>query len=120
VAYDRILTLGLNDVPVWIRLYLGRTGSRWVGMLLPDDAPAPQAGTLNGIAVFGTTSEEARALALRYLSVTGILNCPRCGSLQAVATESRRRPPALPSVSSASRGFVCRECGESWTSQHHP
>jgi hypothetical protein len=119
---SRILTLGLNALPVWVRLYLVELGPRWAAVIQPDDDPPPAAGAIRLLALFGATREEAERAARAYLGEAGMLSCPRCGSLQAVALAPRTRAQPVAGGGAAARRvareFICKECGEAWMSRH--
>jgi hypothetical protein len=118
----RILTLGLNGLPVWVRLYLAEFGARWAAIVQPDGDPPPAAGAIRLVSLFGATREEAEKAARGYLGEAGMLSCPRCGSLQAVALtpRGRARGPAKAGAATpeAAREFICKDCGEAWVSRH--
>jgi hypothetical protein len=120
MTYQRILTLGVNDTPVWLRLRVSQIGPRSVATILPDEGDAGDAAAIRGLALFGASPEAAREAALRYFEHAGLLSCPRCGSLQAVALTPRRgrRATAGNAGKGPARGFICKECGESWMSCH--
>lgn len=70
----RLLALGPDNEPLWLRLYVQLVGDRWAAMIVADDTTPPLPGELNGVSVFGDTPAEARALALRYLGANGEQN----------------------------------------------
>jgi hypothetical protein len=63
----RILALGPDNEPMWVRLYVHPVGDHWAAMIVADDATPPLPGELKGISCFGGTPAEAKELALRYL-----------------------------------------------------
>ncbi len=63
----RLLTVGPDNEPLWVRLYVHEIGDAWAAMIVGDDAPAPRPGELKGIAFFGATAEEAERAATAYL-----------------------------------------------------
>jgi len=63
----RLLTLGPDHEPLWIRLYVRKVDEVWAAMFLADNELPPEPGTLKGIALFGATPEEAKREALVYL-----------------------------------------------------
>jgi len=65
----RLLILSPDDEPLWIRLYVHQIGDRWSAMLLADDAPPPEPGSLTRLAFLGATPEEPEQAAKGY---------PRC------------------------------------------
>jgi hypothetical protein len=117
---QRILTLGVNEAPIWRRLRVDEIGPRWAAIILPDEEHAGEAGAIRGLALFGVSAEAAREAALRYLEHAGLLTCPRCGSLQAVALTPRRsrRSTGGGGRGGAAREYICKDCGESWMSCH--
>jgi len=63
----RLLTGGPDHEPLWVRLYVEQIGERWAAMLLADEEPPPEPGTLKGLVFFGATAEEAERAAKAYL-----------------------------------------------------
>ena len=63
----RLVTLSPDHESLWVRLYVHQIGDRCAAMLLADDAPPPEPGTLTGLAFFGDTPEEAERAAKAYL-----------------------------------------------------
>ena len=63
----RLLTVSSDHEPLWVRLYIHQVGDRWAAMLVADDAPPPEPGSLTGLAFFGDTREEAEHAAKAYL-----------------------------------------------------
>ena len=63
----RLLTLGPDNEPLWVRLYIHPVDNVWAAMIVGDDVEPPLPGQLKGTGFFGDTPAEARALALRYL-----------------------------------------------------
>jgi hypothetical protein len=55
----RLLTLGPNNEPLRVRLYVHPIGDCWAARLVGDDAPPPGRGTLTGLTFFGATPQEA-------------------------------------------------------------
>lgn len=55
----RLLTLGPDNEPRWLRLYVCPFGDHGVAMLAGDDVPPPDAGAVTGLTFFGATPEEA-------------------------------------------------------------
>jgi hypothetical protein len=118
---SRVLTLGPNDLPVWVRLYIAGLGARWAAIIQPDDDPPPAPGAIRLLALFGATPDEAEAAARSYLGEAGMLSCPRCGGLQAVALTPRsqgRGPARAGAAPPPEREFICKDCGEAWVSRH--
>ena len=67
---QRLLTLGPDNDPLWVCLYVHPVGDQWAAMIVDDDAPPPDAGTLAGLTFFGATPEEAERLAKAYLGLS--------------------------------------------------
>ena len=63
----RLLTLGPDHEPLWVRLYVHQVGEAWAAMLVADDASPPQPGGPKGLAFFGPTRDEAEQEAKTYL-----------------------------------------------------
>ena len=49
----RLLTVGPETEPLWVRLYVHQIGERWAAMLLADEGPPPALGTVKGLAFAG-------------------------------------------------------------------
>jgi len=69
-----LLTLGPNHEPLWVRLYVHQIGEKWAAMLVADDAPPPEPGSLTGLAFFDDTPEEAEHAAKAYLGCAEAAN----------------------------------------------
>ena len=63
----RLLTLSPDHEAPWVRLYVQQIGGKWAAMIVADDAPPPEPGSLTGQAFFGDTPEEAEQAAKVYL-----------------------------------------------------
>ena len=63
----RFLPLGPDHEPLWVRLYVHQISEKWAAMIVADDAPPPEPGSLTGQAYFGATPEEAEQAAKAYL-----------------------------------------------------
>jgi len=59
----RLLTLGPDNDPPWVRLYVRQIDEVCAAMLLADDVAPPEPGGLQGLAFFGATPEEAERAA---------------------------------------------------------
>ena len=70
----RLLTLGPDNDPLWVRLYIHPVDNVWAAMLVADDVERPLPGQLKGTAFFGDTPAEAKELALRYLGMSEPVN----------------------------------------------
>jgi hypothetical protein len=70
----RLLTLGPDNEPLWVRLYVQPYGDRWAAMIVGYEAPSPDAGTLTGLTLFGATSGEAEQEAKVYLGMAELTN----------------------------------------------
>ena len=51
----RLLTVSPDHEPLWVRLYVHQIGDKWAAMIVADDAPPPEPGSLTGQAFFGET-----------------------------------------------------------------
>lgn len=63
----RLLTVGPDHEPQWVRLYVHNIDGVWAAMLVADGEVPPEPGTLKGLGFFGATREEAEREALVYL-----------------------------------------------------
>ena len=63
-----------DNEPLWIRLYVYQIGDKWAAMLVADDAPPPEPGSLTGQAFFGETPEEAEQAAKVFLGYAEPVN----------------------------------------------
>jgi hypothetical protein len=63
----RLLTVGPDDEPLWVRLYVHQVGEAWAAMILVDEALPPEPGSPKGTAFFGETQEVAEEKARAYL-----------------------------------------------------
>jgi hypothetical protein len=70
----RLLTLGPDNEPLWVRLYVQPYGDHWVAMLVGEDVPAPGPGTVTGLTFFGATPEDAEREAKAYLGLSEPVN----------------------------------------------
>lgn len=66
----RHLTLGPDNEPLWGRLHAHPHGNHWAAMLVGDDVPAPEPGTLTELTFFGATPEEAEQEPQAYLGLS--------------------------------------------------
>ncbi len=71
---SRILTLGPDNEPLWVRLYVHKIGDLWAAMLVGDDVSPPDPGTLMGLGFFGETRGEAEDAAKTYLGCSEPVN----------------------------------------------
>ncbi len=69
-----LLTLSPDYEPLWVRLYVHQIGEKWAAMLLADEEPPPDPGTVKGLAFFGATPEDAERAAKAYLGYEGPVN----------------------------------------------
>jgi hypothetical protein len=60
-------TLGPDNEPLWVRLYVHPYGNHWVAMIVGDDVAPPEPGTLTGLTFFGATLDDAEREAKTYL-----------------------------------------------------
>ena len=63
----RLLTLGPDNEPFVVRLYVHPYETHWAAMIVADDVIPPKTGELKGTGFLGDTPAEAKELALRYL-----------------------------------------------------
>lgn len=49
----RLLTLGSDNEPLWVRLYLHPVRDHWAAMIVGDDVPPPDPGTVTGLTFLG-------------------------------------------------------------------
>ena len=66
----RIVTVGPDNEPMQIRLYVQPIGERWVAMIVGDTDPPPGPDEVRGQGFFGDTAEEAEQLAKAYLGMS--------------------------------------------------
>ncbi len=66
MRFRRLLTLGPDNEPVWVRLYVHKMEDVWAAMLVGDDVLPPEPGTLMGLGFFGETPEEGEHAAKTY------------------------------------------------------
>ncbi len=67
MASRRLLTLGPDNEPVWVRLYVHEIEGVWAAMIVANGDRPPKSGQLKGLAFFGATSEESEREAKTYL-----------------------------------------------------
>jgi hypothetical protein len=70
----RLLTLSPDNELLWVRVYVHQIGDKWAAMLVAEDAPLPEPGSLTGLAFFGDTLEEAEQAAKAYLGCAEAAN----------------------------------------------
>ncbi len=70
----RLLTLGPDDDPIWVWLYVQRVEDRWAAMLVADGVMPPGPGEMKGLTFFGDTPEEAERVAKEYLGQGEVVN----------------------------------------------
>ena len=63
----RILIVGRDHEPLWVRLDVQAIGERWAPKILADGAPPLELGSLPSMAFVGKTPEDAQRLAVEYL-----------------------------------------------------
>ncbi len=66
----RLLTLGPDNEPRWVRVYLQAIEGRWAAMSVRDDVLPPEPGESKGLAFFGNTPAEAEREAKTYLGLS--------------------------------------------------
>ena len=65
---QRLCTLGPDNEPLWVWLYIQPLGDEWAAMIVADGVLPPDPDELKGTVFFGGTAEEAEALARAYLA----------------------------------------------------
>jgi len=70
----RLLTLGPDNEPLWVWLYVHPYEHNWAAMIVGDDIPPRDPGTLTGLTFFGATPEEAEREAKAYLGLSEPVN----------------------------------------------
>ena len=70
----RLFTVSPDNEPLWLRLYVQPYGDHWAAMLVADDVPPPDPGTVTGLTFFGATAEEAEHEAKAYLGLSEPMN----------------------------------------------
>ena len=68
MSLTRVLTLGPDNEPLWVRLYVRQIGDTWAAMIVADGVMTLDPEELKGTVFFGATAEEAEALAKAYLA----------------------------------------------------
>ena len=74
MSTHRILTLGPDSEPKWVRLYVQPVGQEWAAMIVADDVEPPVPVELKGRSFSGNTPAEAKELAPRYLGLSEPMN----------------------------------------------
>ena len=54
----RRLTVGPNNEPLWVRLYVQPYADHWAAMVVGDDVPPPDPGKVTGLTFLGATPDE--------------------------------------------------------------
>jgi hypothetical protein len=67
VLHRRFVTLGPDNDPRWVRVYVRQVGGHWAAMIVPEAAEPPRPGEVKGLGFFAETAAEAKESALRYL-----------------------------------------------------
>ncbi len=70
----RLLTLGRDNEPLWVRLYVHPIGDTGAAMIAADEAVPPEPGSLKGTAFFAGTPQEAEEQAKTYLALSESVN----------------------------------------------
>jgi len=70
VRSRRLLTLGPDNEPLWVCLYVQEIEDRWAAMLVGEEELPPVPGQLKGLAFFGVTRDEAEREAVAYLGAS--------------------------------------------------
>jgi len=66
----RLLALGPDNDPLWLRLYVQPYAARWVAMIVGDEVPPPDPDTVTGLTFFGATPDEAEQEAKVYVGLS--------------------------------------------------
>ena len=66
----RILTVGPDQDPLWVRLCVQPIGERWAAMIVGDESLSPGPDEVRGQGFFGDTAEEAELLAKAFLGMS--------------------------------------------------
>ncbi len=66
----RLLTIGPDDEPLWVRVYVQPFAGRWAAMVCGDTVPAPATRESTGIVFIGDTADEAERQAKGYLGLS--------------------------------------------------
>jgi hypothetical protein len=67
---SRLFTLGPDNEPLWVRLYIHLYGNYWAAMIVGDDVPPPDPGVPTGLAFFRATPEDAERETKSYLGLS--------------------------------------------------
>jgi hypothetical protein len=70
----RILAVGPDPAPRWVRLSGQPIGERWAAMIVGDESPPPGPDEVGGQGFFGDTAEEAEHLAKAFLGLSEPVN----------------------------------------------
>ncbi len=70
----RLLSLGPENEPIWVRLYVRQIGETWAAMIVADEALPPGPSELKGTAFFAETPEDAEQAAKAYLGCSEPVN----------------------------------------------
>ena len=65
----RLLTLGPDHEPLWVRLYVQPYADQWAAMLVGDEVPPLGSGTVTGLTFFGPSPDAAEREAKTYLGL---------------------------------------------------
>jgi len=64
----RLLTLGPDNEPLWVRLYVHRVSDTWAAMIVADEA-MPEPVSLTGTAFFGEAPQEVEEQAKTHVGL---------------------------------------------------
>jgi hypothetical protein len=70
----RLLTLGPDNEPLWVRLYVYPVGDQWHSVIVADGVAPPGPGEVKGIGFYADTPAEAERLAKAYLGLAESVN----------------------------------------------
>ena len=63
----RLLTVGPDNAPLWVCVYVQKIGEAWAAMIVADKVEPPAPGERKGFGFFLETAEEAEQIAHSYL-----------------------------------------------------
>jgi hypothetical protein len=67
---QRLLTLGPDNDPLWVGLYIRQIDEVWAAMIVADTVTPPKPGELKGLGFIAETAEEAGQQAKAYLGAS--------------------------------------------------
>lgn len=70
----RIPTLGPDNEPMWVQLYVYPVGDQWHSVIVADGATPPGPDAVKGIGFYADAPEKAERLAKAYLGLSDPAN----------------------------------------------